>query len=157
MIADLADHLHWIPTLAGWHHAEWGSLTGAASPSAYEAMLARAATGRTVPSVIIALEDGALAGSISLLACDLPRRWQWTPWLAQLFVAPAHRRGGLGASLVRAALRRTQDCGYPAAYLYTSGTLPDYYARRGWRALDTVEHLGRPRTVMRYDLVDAEL
>jgi predicted N-acetyltransferase YhbS len=42
-----------------------------------------------------------------------------TPWLAQLFVEPTRRRHGVGATLVRAVLRRAEDCGYRRIYLYS--------------------------------------
>ena len=41
-----------------------------------------------------------------------------TPWLAQLFVEPTRRRHGVGATLVRAVLRRAEDCGYRRVYLF---------------------------------------
>jgi len=42
-----------------------------------------------------------------------------TPWLARLFVEPTPRRHGVGATLVRAVLQRTEDCGYRGIYLYS--------------------------------------
>ena len=154
LLTDLAESPHWIPMLARWHYEQWGPLTGAASLDAYRAVLTDAAQSRTVPSVLIAVGDGALLGSANLVACDLRTRVALTPWLAQLFVDPRRRRDGVGAALVRAVLRRAQDCGYPRAYLYTSGTLPDYYARLGWRTREQLEYLGKARTVMDYDLSD---
>jgi predicted N-acetyltransferase YhbS len=67
-------------------------------------------------------------------------------------VEPTHRSAGLGAALVRAALERAGCCGYPRVYLYTSGTLPDYYGQLGWRVVERLDYLERPRTVMAYDL-----
>jgi predicted N-acetyltransferase YhbS len=105
-----------------------------------------------VPSVLVAASSGELLGSVSLLACDLPVRPELTPWLAQLLVEPTRRRAGLGAALVRAALERAEHCGHRRVYLYTSGTLPDYYTRLGWRVAERLDYLERPRTVMTYDL-----
>jgi predicted N-acetyltransferase YhbS len=85
------------------------------------------------------LADGQLLGSANLVACDLPPRPELTPWLAQLFVEPNRRRHGVGAALVRAALERARQCGYRRFYLYTSGTLPQYYRRRGWREVERLE------------------
>ena len=84
--------------------------------------------------------------------------WHWdhwgdlTPWLAQLFVEPSKRRDGIGAALVHAILDRARTCGYDRVYLFTSGTLPEYYRRLGWREIDRLEYLARERTVMDYDV-----
>jgi len=37
-------------------------------------------------------------------------------------------------------------------FLFTSGTLPDYYRRRGWTEVEDVSYLGRLRTIMRRDI-----
>jgi predicted N-acetyltransferase YhbS len=102
--------------------------------------------------VLIAVADGELLGSATLVAADLPPRPELTPWLAQLFVEATRRRDGVGAALVHAVLRRARQCHYPCVYLYTSGTLPRYYDRLGWRVVETVSYRQRERTVMRYDL-----
>jgi GNAT superfamily N-acetyltransferase len=156
VIGDLEDHRAWIPTLARWHFDQWGPLTGASTFDAYIAFLTAAAQSRTVPSVLVALADGQLLGSASLVASDLPLRPHLTPWLAQVFVEPGHRRHGVGAALVDAVLERSRQCGYRRVYLYTSGTLPAYYARLGWREVEHVEYLGRGRTVMDFDLGTGE-
>jgi hypothetical protein len=53
---------------------------------------------------------------------------------------------------VRAVLERARQCGYGRVYLYTSGTLPQYYSRLGWRFVERLEYLQRERTVMDYDV-----
>jgi len=147
-IADLAEQLAWLPVLARWHFDQWGPLTGADSLQGYVALLDRAAASRTVPSVLVAAAAGELLGSANLVASDLPLRPDLTPWLAQLFVPLARRRAGVGAALVRAILERAGQCGYPCVYLYTSGTLPAYYGRLGWRTVERLTYLQRERTVM---------
>src|SRR5882724_10663738 len=152
MIGDLGDHISWVPTLARWHYDQWGALTRASSFEGYVALLTAAAASRTVPSVLIALGGGELLGSANLVTSDLPPRPKLTPWLAQLFVTPTRRRDGLGAALVRAILQRALQCGYARVYLYTSGTLPEYYRRLGWRVVERLEYLQRERTVMDFDV-----
>jgi GNAT superfamily N-acetyltransferase len=142
VIQDLGDNLSWLPTLARWHYDQWGPLTGASSFDGYAALLTAAAASRRVPSVLIA----------NLLTFDLPLRPDLTPWLAQLFVESTRRRDGVGVALVRAVLQRAQQCGYARVYLYTSGTLPEYYGRLGWRVVERLTYLQRERTVMDYDV-----
>jgi len=148
VIGDLGDHISQLPALARWHYDKWGPLTGASSFDSYVALLTQAAGSRRVPSVLIAMADGELLGSATLVASDLPPRPDLTPWLAQLFVAPTRRREGVGAALVRAVLQRAQQCGYARVYLYTSGTLPEYYRRLGWRVVERLAYLQREGTVM---------
>ena len=152
VIGDLGDHVVCLPTLARWHWDQWGLLTGARSLDEYIASLTKVATSRTVPSLLVAMDGDHLLGSASLLASDLPPRADLTPWLAQLFVEPTGRRDGVGAALVHAILDRARACGYDRVYLFTSGTLPEYYRRLGWRELERLEYLARERTVMDYDV-----
>jgi predicted N-acetyltransferase YhbS len=53
---------------------------------------------------------------------------------------------------VRAVLERARQCGHPRVYLYTSGTLPRYYSRLGWRVVERLAYFQRERTVMVYDV-----
>lgn len=152
VIGDLGDYLAWLPVLARWHYDQWGPLTGADSFDGYVSLLTEASATRTVPSVLVAVADGDLLGSANLVASDLPPRPGLTPWLAQLFVEPTRRRDGVGAALVRAVLERARKCGYARVYLYTSGTLPQYYARLGWRVVERLPYLERERTVMEYEV-----
>ena len=152
VIGDLGDHLAWVPVLARWHYDQWGPLTGASSFDDYVVLLTEAAASRTVPSVLVASDEGELLGSANLVARDLPSRPELTPWLAQPFVQPTRRRLGVGAALVRAVIERARQCCHPQVYLYTSGTLPHYYGRLGWRSLERLHYLGHERTVMAYEV-----
>jgi N-acetylglutamate synthase-like GNAT family acetyltransferase len=53
---------------------------------------------------------------------------------------------------VGAIVERARQCGYERVFLYTSGTLPQYYRRLGWRPVERLEYLERERTVMEYDI-----
>jgi GNAT superfamily N-acetyltransferase len=152
LIIDLADRPEWTATLARWHFEYWGPLTGSATLDGYLELLTGAARSRTVPPVLIAVDGHQLLGSANLVTCDLPARPALTLWLAQLFVEPTQRKHGVGAALVRAVLRRAAESGYDRAYLFTSGMLPDYYARLGWQTVERIPYLGKERTVMDYAL-----
>jgi GNAT superfamily N-acetyltransferase len=148
MISDLADHPSWLPVLARWHYDQWGPLTGADRLDGYVALLTKTASSKAIPSVLVAISEGDLLGSASLVASDLPLCPELTPWLAQLFVEPTRRRAGVGAALVSAIVERARQCGHSRVYLYTSGTLPEYYGRLGWQLVERLAYMERERTVM---------
>jgi putative acetyltransferase len=82
---------------------------------------------------LVAEEDGAVVGHVmctpSLL--DAPRRLVAVQVLSPLAVAPLQQRRGVGAALVRAALRVLAERGVPVVFLEGD---PRYYARLGFRA-----------------------
>jgi len=151
-IDDLAAHRALIPQIAQWHFDLWRELTGFASFEEYSAHLHRCADGGAIPFVVIAFCDGKLAGSASVVVCDMPTRPDLTPWLAQVFVEPSARRQGIGAALVRAAAARCATLDVPVLYLFTSGELPAFYARLGWQTREPADYLGKPRTIMQLPL-----
>jgi predicted N-acetyltransferase YhbS len=154
-IENLQLHREFIPAIARWHFESWGPLTGARTLDGYTRLLEVAAKSSGIPSVLVALLDDVLVGSVSLVASDMSIRPALTPWLAQLFVAPEHRRKGIGMALVRAASERIRSLGFRWLSLYTSGGLPQYYEKLGWAIEERVEYLGDERTVMRRDLLQA--
>ena len=114
-------------------------------------MLRSAASGRVLPTTLVAIEDEEVLGSVNLVERDLPVREHLQPWLGQLYVYPAARSSGVGAKLVNAAIGEARCLGESTLYLYTSGTLPDYYERLGWRRKEQLEYLGQERVVMDID------
>ena len=45
-------------------------------------------------------------------------------------------------------LSEAANQGFDILCLYTSGTLPEYYGQRGWKCRETIDYLGKERTVM---------
>ncbi len=151
VIERLAVHREWIATIARWHFDQWGPLTGSNSMEEYTGFLDDATKRTTVPSVLVASVGGEPAGSATLRDCDMTVRSNLTPWLGQLFVAPAYRKRGIGAALVRAVAAEARRIGYDRLYLYTSGALPRFYERLGWSTRERVHYLGKERAVMQCD------
>jgi predicted N-acetyltransferase YhbS len=142
----------WRAQMAAEQFATWGPLTGHDSAEAYEVFLEKAARSAALPRVLVATRAGALLGSVNLLAQEMAIRPQFTPWLGQLFVRNHCRAEGIGTALVDAAIAYAGVLGYGELFLFTSGSLPDYYRKRGWRDVETVDYLSRQRTVMRFDI-----
>lgn len=89
-----------------------------------------------LPFTLAAEIDGAFAGTVSLIACDEPERSDLAPWLAALWVAPEHRKSGLGADLVTEIERRAAVLGIARIYLSARSAIAPFYEKRGWRAID---------------------
>ncbi len=90
-----------------------------------------------LPFTLAAEIDGAFAGTVSLIACDEPERSDLAPWLAALWVAPEHRKSGLGAALVTEIERRAAALGIARLYLSALPRVQGFYEARGWQLIDT--------------------
>jgi len=141
-------HAGLAPTLAGWHHAQWGHLYDHWTLEVATAELRDHATRRTLPTTLVAVEAGAPLGSVSLVLEDAPELCEHgSPWLASLYVRPQARGRGLGTSLVRAAVAHAATLGVDELFLFTPEHA-DFYARLGWRPLARTALLGTPVDLM---------
>lgn len=150
-IARLADHVDGVPTLAAWHHAEWGHLNAAISLEARTARLAKRATREGIPTCVVALVDDDLAGSASLVESDMDTHSELTPWLASVYVPVEFRRRGIASALVAEIERIAAAEGVGTLWLWT----PDQerlYARAGWSTVATEPYRGLEAVIMRKEL-----
>ena len=95
----LADRPEFIPMLAEWHFREWAYLRSGDSV-ANRVRLLQERSGRTdLPVTFVASSATELLGSAMLIHHEMDTHPQFTPWLAGVFVVPAHRghrRGNAG-------------------------------------------------------------
>ena len=127
----LADHPEFLPTLAHWQHEEWGHLRPGDSVEGRLARLQSYSQRHGIPLTVVAHENRELLGSASLVRNDMATRPELTPWLAGVFVAPEHRRRGVGAELVRRVIAEAAEQKVPILYLYTVHS-ETFYANLGW-------------------------
>jgi putative acetyltransferase len=82
---------------------------------------------------VVAEEDGEVVGHVmvSRALLDAPRRLVAVATLSPLAVVPARQRRGIGAALIRHALRQFDDRGVPLVFLEGD---PAYYNRHGFRS-----------------------
>ena len=139
-------------TIAALQFTFWGPLTGYGSAADYEQFLCSAARSRQLPIVLVARRGATFLGSVNLLACEMTVRPALSPWMAQLFVVDSERGRGVGNALTGASISRLAELRFRRVHLYTSGTLPAYYAALGWKPIEEVEYLGKSRTIMARDL-----
>ena len=145
----LADHLGFVPGLAAWQHREWGHLSpGESSQARAERLRAEAGRGG-IPTVLVAVDGGALLGAASLVAHDMHGRENLSPWLAAVGVLPDFRGRGVGSALVRAVVDEAARIGVATLYLYTTSTENEaFYRSLGWSVRERVEYLGKRRVIM---------
>ena len=147
----LASHPAFIPTLAEWHHQEWGHLRPGDTVEARIARLSANCGQREIPTTVIAFAGGDLLGSAMLIAYDMTNT-SLTPWLAGVYVAPEHRSRGVGAKLVRRVINEARALDVRCLYLYTPDAEP-YYTRLGWSVVERTINRGEAVTVMSYDCI----
>lgn len=144
----LADHLEAAPLLAAWHSREWAALLPGWSEAEALAEL-RSHTGRRqVPTTFVAVEEGRVLGSASLLAADLDGWEHLGPWVASVYVVPDQRGRGLGKLLVRRAVAEARALAVPAVYLFTAGQ-EAFYEPLGWGVFERTRHHDSEVTILR--------
>jgi len=131
----LADRREFIPTVARWLHAEWGDLRPGETVEDRAARVERDCGHREVPTTFVALEGNELLGSASLVEHDMDTRPELSPWLSGVFVAPEHRRRGVGAALVERVVQEARILRTPRLYLYTPGS-GALYLKLGWSVME---------------------
>ena len=147
-LATLAERPDLLPTLTRWlrdHHAPREPL------ARFAARIARRVSPLGPEQCFILLASGIPAGTASLTRRGLESRPDLTPWLANVFVAPAFRGRGHAPHLVAAVEAAARDADIPTLWLYTR-TTERLYAALGWTPAGTFLREGDPVTLMRRDL-----
>lgn len=147
----LADNPSFLETLARWHHEEWSHFDPADTLQKRIGRM-QAHLGRLqIPTTFVALDGDAVLGSAALVADDMHRLRDLTPWLASVFVTPEHRNRGVGSAVVRRVVEEAQALGVERLYLFT----PDrerLYARLGWSVSERTEYMGLSVVIMELPL-----
>ena len=149
----LADVPGLAPTLARWHHAQWGDLYYDWTLDVAIKELIDHATRRAMPTTLVAMQGDAPLGSVSLVLEDAPElRGQGDAWMASLYVLPQARGQGLGARLARELVAFAAQQKVERLWLFTPEHA-SFYARLGWRPQASVKLRGVPVQLM--DIVPA--
>ena len=148
-IANLADHPELIDTIARWHFDQWGHADPNDSVQARADHLRRCNS--RIPAAYVALNGTELCGTVLLVEHDMDTRRELTPWVASVYVAPAHRRKGIASALVRHAVRRAAMMGVARLYLFTESAR-NLYEKLGWHAIAEETYEGQAVTIMAIDI-----
>lgn len=152
-ISYLADHPQHLAQVVAWVFEEWGRHIPGVTLEKIEARFSNHLHRNALPLTLLALMDGQAAGTASLQTTDMYTHPELTPWLAAVYVPPAHRRLGIGSELVQAAEAVSRRIGVRRLYLFT----PDrerFYARLGWSVLERTGFRHQPVVIMRKSFLD---
>jgi N-acetylglutamate synthase-like GNAT family acetyltransferase len=150
-IEHLGEHRAAIPGIVSWLHAQWGHLTPEVSPSKLVEIYENRLTPHQIPEAFVALCDGEIVGTASLVNHDMSTRMDLFPWLAAVYIKTEHRGQGIGSKLVQALMAEAKLLELEMFYLFT----PDqaaFYARLGWQVIEETEYRGEQVTVMVYEI-----
>jgi predicted N-acetyltransferase YhbS len=147
----LADHPEFIPTLAGWFHAQWGHLSPGSTPETTAAGLKSHLHHNEMPLALVAVSGAEIVGSASLRLHDMRTRKDLSPWLASVYVPVEHRTQGIGSRLVMAIEEKAKALGFAVLYLWTDEK-ESFYAQLAWTVVDRVAYLGEQVVMMQKQL-----
>ena len=150
-IIDLKFKPHHIPVLAGWHHNEWADLNPDITVDQRAEWMQSYLTEKLVPSTFVA-EEKELLGSAAIVEHDMDTKPDLSPWLASVFVSPAHRNQGIGTNLVIHVMEKAKESGIQTLYLFTADK-EGFYQKLGWETISKEIYRGHLVTVMRADLI----
>lgn len=101
-----------------------------------------------MPTVLVMLEDGQPVAMIALCLDDLEGRPDLNPWLAGLYVEPAHRGKGHALRLISEVEALARTSGIECLSLYTSNAA-GLYAKAGWETVESFDRKGKTFEIMR--------
>jgi GNAT superfamily N-acetyltransferase len=150
-ISYLADHPEFVPTLARWLLEQWRSITLEQTLESRTAKLQMHLNRDVLPIAWVAHVEQEPLGTAALRVHDLEGREDLTPWLGGVYVAPQHRRRGIGAALCGSVEEKARKLGYEEIYLFTLDR-QIWYASLGWGAPEPTTWRGHPGVIMRKHL-----
>jgi len=115
-ISYLAEHPDAVATLAAWFKHEWPDyFSDRTVDDVAEIFRNRRNTDR-IPMALVALEDGHLLGTISIVDESIATHTHVGPWLAGLYVDERNRGQGVGRALLRGAIAEARSLEVPVLY-----------------------------------------
>lgn len=132
-IINLRDVPHFIPTIADWHHAEWGHLNPGQTLEGRIEKMQKYLDDNLVPTMFVGVEGDEILGTAAFVKSDMNdcSYQDLTPWLASVYVREDLRGRGLGKQLVQAIMDYAGKQGVATLYLYTPDQAP-FYQKLGW-------------------------
>lgn len=146
LLADCQQHIPYLAQL--WYEEISKHWVPNASIERATQNLVKHANHEILPITLVAIENGQPIGMASLRANDGIQP-EHTPWLGSLVVSPQHRHRKIGEQLIEAITQEALARGYHRLYLLAfDPTIPQWYAKLGWRGIGEDQLFGHTVTVM---------
>lgn len=146
LLADCQEH---IPQLAALNYQELGRFWNpSASIERAEQNLVKHSNRDQMPLTFVVIHNEKPIGMASLRENDGVRP-DLVPWLGGLVVNPDYRGCGVGRGLIEAVKSQARLLGYDKLFLLAfDKTIPNWYAKLGWKDIGVDQLNGYPVVVM---------
>lgn len=162
-IEPLANVPKFFAQVAAWHHQECERQGLKSTLELRQQRLQLHMQGDPIPQTLIALDQQALIGCVSLVNYNfrtdnsvlIPRNTSYVSspiWLSNLFVREDIREQGIGTQLIDAAINYTRALGMNELCL-SAAEFTEFYQRRGWKIVRRTRLGGRQVNVMKREWV----
>lgn len=138
-ISYLADHPEVLGSLAAGFKAQWAAHFADQPIEAIKLGFANCCRDQGLPLALVALIGPSFAGTASLRQESGTVCPGLGPWLTHLYVEPAHRRQGIGTTLIHAIEAEAIRNGFGELHAATTRAAA-VFERSGWRRLDVIEY-----------------
>lgn len=137
--------------VASWFMEQWGE----DSVELWLPLIGGMLSQRVLPTTFVAVDEGEIVGTASLVASGSSALPQYSPWLASVLV-PAEAQGrGVCAVLLRRVEAEARALGFRRLYFQTAGAI-EPYERLGWRWIGSTIAGHRPTKVLALELDQVE-
>ncbi|NVK36053.1 MAG: GNAT family N-acetyltransferase [Rhodobacteraceae bacterium] len=104
-----------------------------------------------IPTVLVLLKADQPVGMVAICLDDLEGRPELNPWLAGLYIEPAHRGNGYALQLMTALETLARQSDIKRLTLYTANAV-GLYEKTGWETIETFTKEGALFHVMTKEL-----
>ncbi|MCP4321686.1 MAG: GNAT family N-acetyltransferase [Alteromonadales bacterium] len=147
-ISLLADCPHEAPQIANWYFEEWASHL----PNVTEKMvledISQKALNRTVPLILVAIENGILVGVLELKLRENKYYPEYEHWIGGVFVASKYRGNGIAKRLLTEAKKIATSFSLGQLYLQCESHNVGLYRGQAFDALHQSCSNDRETTIM---------
>ena len=131
----LVDRKEAIPLLAEWFERRWPERYGPGGRGNAGRDLTNSCNRDQLPITFVAILDGEVSGTVTLMSRAIVSHQHLSPWLAMLLVPDAFQRKGVELYLVFAVEELASRLGIEAVFA-SAGTESPLLIRRSWKIVE---------------------
>jgi putative hydrolase of the HAD superfamily len=147
----LADHSHFVATIAEWIFDEWGHQDPENSLEKSVARMQSRLNIDTPPIALVGLIEKTPIACSNILIRELDQYPQYKHWLGGVYVLSEFRNKGFGSAVVETSSQIAAKLGLRELYLYTHSH-EDFYKRLGYTHVKRPLYQGRKIVIMKKQL-----